>query len=89
MISHVRAYRNSNITYEVHVVVMADYARSLWGNFCDAAFLHGAAFAIYQSSQAILSLLKGFRTYFVPLGRAVNTDLVTRFGEWAGGFDKG
>ena len=54
----------------------------------DAAFLTGVACATYKLSQTLISLVKGFRTYFVPFGRAVNCNLTKRFGEWAGEVNK-
>ena len=50
----------------------------------EGAFLTGVACATYKLSKMLISLLKGFRTYFFPFGRAINSNLTERFGTWAG-----
>ena len=54
-----------------------------WRDLMDAVFYLGAVYGAYKVTQVIAAAMKGFRTYFIPLGRAVNSDL-ERYGQWAG-----
>lgn len=67
------------------VLFLVDELTRSWRELADAAFYLGALYGAYKLTQALLSALRGVRTYFIPLGRAVSSDLSKRFGEWAGG----
>ena len=53
-----------------------------WRDVMDAVFYFGAVYGAYKMAQVIVTAVKGFRTYFIPLGRAVNN--LERYGQWAG-----
>ena len=49
----------------------------------DYLFYAGVLYGAKNVARLVIRACSGFRTYFIPFGRASNRDLGGRYGEWA------
>ena len=66
-----------------NVLLLVDELLRPW-RFLDVAFYAGSLYGIYKLTAFVFKVIKGVRTYFIPAGRATNSDLGQKFGKWAG-----
>ena len=68
-----------------NVLLLVDELLRPW-RFLDVAFYAGSLYGVYKLTGFVFKVIKGVRTYFIPAGRATNSDLNQKFGKWAGSF---
>lgn len=51
--------------------------------FLDYLFYAGVLYGSRNLARLAIQACKGVRTYFIPIGRAVDGDLCTKYGKWA------
>ena len=65
------------------VLLLVDELLRPW-RILDVAFYAGSLYGVYKLTTFAFKVIKGVRTYFIPAGRAANSDLSQTFGKWAG-----